>query len=154
RLARHLDEAVLPVPLVLDVVDRAPALDLTHLGEERRELVRDVVPLDAMRVADDLGRFLAAAGAEVREEASTHAHGLPHVEHLPRGPDHPIDAGAVTGVLPYVVAEFRCATHGRLLQLRLPRGPAVAGLLLLLAVGAVERGAVADHRPLDRRAAH
>src|SRR5690606_1519308 len=47
--AGDLDEAELPVPLVLDVVERAPALDLTEFGQERGEFVRSVIPLDPVR---------------------------------------------------------------------------------------------------------
>jgi hypothetical protein len=85
-LPRELDEAEDAVALVLDVEGWPPALDAAHLEEQRGELAGYVLPLDAVRVADDLGRLLAPVGTEVREQACRTRTDLPTYSTSSPGP--------------------------------------------------------------------
>src|SRR5690606_32882373 len=103
---RDAHEAVRAVPLVLDVVDRPPALDLLELAQHCGELAGRVVPRDRVRVRHDLGRLLAALGTEVGEQPRAHAHGLPDVQHLAGRPEHAVHAGPVLGARAHVFAQL------------------------------------------------
>ncbi len=98
RLAGDPDEAVEALPLVLDVVRRAPAPDRPHLEQQRGELAGRVLPVYVVRVADDLGGLLAAGGAEVGEQPRTEPDRLADVQHAVARADHAVDAGPVAGV--------------------------------------------------------
>jgi len=111
RLLGDLHEGVHSSALVLHVEAWLPSLDQLHLMDEREELVRDVVPFDAGRFANELPGLLAPGGPEVRKEAGPKPHGLSDVEGLVTRTVHPVDTRAVLGPGADVSTEVGCRGH-------------------------------------------
>jgi hypothetical protein len=96
----HLDEhEVSVVALHRDVEARAQTLDVLQLQQQRRELTRRVLPVDANRVAQNARALVFGKGAaKVAEQPRPHALGFSDVHDLAVGGMHAIDAGAVGAI--------------------------------------------------------
>src|SRR5690606_27461440 len=98
------------VALVLHVVDRSCVLDAPHLREQCRKLARHILPLDPVRVADDLVPLLVGRTAEVGEQSTADPNRLAHVEELVARPDHAVHPGPGRGTCPYFGAGVACGS--------------------------------------------
>jgi hypothetical protein len=84
-------------PLHRDVQARPKALDEAQLLEQRGELARRVVPLDARRLAHDARALLVGTAAEIAEQPRTNPLRLADVHDFSIGGQPAIDARPVLG---------------------------------------------------------
>src|SRR5690242_18058554 len=99
RATGELQEAEIPaIPLHCYVEARPQLLDLPQLLEQCRELAGRVVPLDAIRLAQNASALLfGEVASEVAEQPRTDALRLADVHDFTRVRQHPINARPVLG---------------------------------------------------------